>query len=464
MYSLSRLNKTSSIKKSSNNNNNNNVLKDVKEGNDAQIYVVFISLLLDLLAFTIILPLLPSLLDYFKQNDNSGFYNVLTQRIQKFQQFVGAPERFNSVLFGGFLGSMFSFLQFLASPIVGGLSDYYGRKPVLICCASGIALSYFLWALSRNFALFVLSRFIGGLSKGNISLAMSIITDVSSEKTRSRGMALVGIAFSLGFIIGPMIGAFFAIFANKNSGPWFVSPSLLAFTLAIGDLLVLLFCLKETLPQEKRIKQISSSLSYAWQLLNIASIFRFSAMKNVSNKQMNALQIIGLIYFIYLFLYSALEFTVTFLMYHKFGYTSMDQAKMFLTTGVVMTLLQGSVVRNLPEAKVKNYAVGSLYLLVPAFVIVGMASNTWLLAMGMILYAISTAFTVTCLTTLVSKYGNDDQKGSVLGIFRSLGALARSLGPIAGSIAFWCLGSKFTYVMGGLLLIIPSWALQKAQI
>lgn len=90
---------------------------------------------------------------------------------------------------------------------------------------------------------------------------MSIITDVSSEKTRSRGMALVGIAFSLGFIFGPMIGAFFAIFANKNAGPWFVSPSLLAFTLAIGDLLVLLFCLRETLPKVRRnIKNENSFL------------------------------------------------------------------------------------------------------------------------------------------------------------------------------------------------------------
>lgn len=147
MYSLKHLNKTTNVNKT-NNNNNVNVLKDfkaeagkaksAKQGNDPQIYVVFISLLLDLLAFTIILPLLPSLLEYFKQNDNSVFYRVLTQSMQKFQQLVGAPERFNSVLFGGFLGSMFSFLQFLASPIVGGLSDYYGRRPVLICCAVSI--------------------------------------------------------------------------------------------------------------------------------------------------------------------------------------------------------------------------------------------------------------------------------------------------------------------------------------
>ncbi|XP_061393649.1 major facilitator superfamily domain-containing protein 10 [Musca vetustissima] len=461
------------------NNNNNNVDaastdnthdSNKKNGDQQQertnpmVYIVFISLLFDLLAFTIILPLLPSLLEYFKNNDSSGLYAVLTDRIKWFQELLGAPERYNSVLFGGLLGSMFSFCSFVASPIVGGLSDYYGRKPVIILCAAGIALSYLLWAFSRNFAVFVLARFVGGLSKGNISLSMSIITDVSSGKTRGRGMALVGVAFSLGFIVGPMIGALFAIFSNKSTGPWFVLPSLLALALALGDLLILVFCLKETLPKEKRVKEISSSMSYAFQLINVSSIFRFASIKNVPQKQIKSLQTIGIIYFVYLFLYSALEFTVTFLMYHKFGYTSMDQAKMFLTTGIIMTILQGSVVRRLPEKDIKNYAVLSLYLLIPAFAIVGIANGTCLLYIGMILYAISTAFTVTCLTTLVSKYGNDDQKGSVLGIFRSLGALARALGPVVGCIAFWCIGSRMTYVVGGFLLLIPSYVLQKTQL
>lgn len=115
----------------------------------------------------------------------------------------------------------------------------------------------------------------------------------------------------------------------------------------------------------------------------------------------------------------------------------MDQAKMFLTTGLVMTVLQGSVVRRLPEAKIKSYAIFSLYLIVPAFILVGLAESSGMLYAGMVLFAISTAFAVTCLTTLVSKYGNDDQKGSVLGIFRSLGALARALGPVVGSIGMY---------------------------
>lgn len=97
-------------------------------------YIIFVSLLLDLLAFTMILPLLPSLLEYYRKNDNQ-LYGYLANSIKQFQLWIGAPERFTSVLFGGALGSMFSFLQFLSSPIVGALSDYYGRKPLMLLCA-----------------------------------------------------------------------------------------------------------------------------------------------------------------------------------------------------------------------------------------------------------------------------------------------------------------------------------------
>lgn len=105
------------------------------------VYVVFFSLLLDLLAFTMILPLLPSLLDYYRQHDTQGLYHRLSQSIQFFQETVGAPEKYNSVLFGGFLGSMFSFLQFVASPIVGAFSDVYGRKRVMMICMVSLQLS-----------------------------------------------------------------------------------------------------------------------------------------------------------------------------------------------------------------------------------------------------------------------------------------------------------------------------------
>lgn len=248
------------------------------------VYIVFVSLLLDLLAFTMILPLLPSLLDHYSLNDSpNGLYPWLLRKVHYFQELVGAPDRFSSVLFGGFLGSMFSFLQFVASPLVGGLSDVYGRKPIMLICLIGIASSYVLWALSKNFALFVLARIVGGISKGNVSLSMAVITDVSSLATRGRAMALVGIAFSLGFIVGPVIGAMFAHWSHGQSGDWFVVPALFALCLALTDVAFVLVCFKETLPKEKRARSVAGSLSQATAYISLPDLFRFKAVKNISH-------------------------------------------------------------------------------------------------------------------------------------------------------------------------------------
>nr|CAD7426035.1 unnamed protein product [Timema monikensis] len=258
------------------------------------VYIVFLSLLLDLLAFTMILPLLPSLLDHYRLNDSpQGLYPWLLDKVRHFQHLVGAPDRFNSVLFGGliefkrpalmaawsntlllqstrllmtgrlrfesrsgFLGSMFSFLQFVASPLVGGLSDVYGRKPVLLTCLVGIASSYVLWAFSSSFALFVLARVVGGISKGNVSLSMAIIADISTPAARGRGMALVGIAFSVGFIIGPVIGAMFAHWSHNQTGDWFVVPALFALGLGLADILFVMLCFKESLPKDSYLSSL----------------------------------------------------------------------------------------------------------------------------------------------------------------------------------------------------------------
>lgn len=255
------------------------------------------------------------------------------------------------------------------------------------CPQIGIASSYAVWAVSHNFALFVLARFVGGLSKGNISLSMSIITDVSTAANRGRAMALVGIAFSLGFIVGPMIGATFAAFADRNAADWHRLPALFALLLAVADVAFVALALRETLPAERR-SRIEHSMVRAWDYVSVPALFRFAAVRGLGVAEARALRRLGGVYFVYLFVYSGLEFTVTFLMYHKFGYTSIDQAKMFLTTGAVMTVLQGGVVRRLPDASNQRAAVMGLYLIVPAFVLVGVANSGVVLYMGMVLFAI----------------------------------------------------------------------------
>lgn len=431
------------------------------------VYMIFMSLLLDLLAFTVILPLLPSLLDHYRLNDSSGgLYPFLLGKVRYFQQLVGAPDRFNSVLFGGFLGSLFSFLQFVASPLVGGLSDAYGRKPVMLFCVVGIAVSYVMWALSHSFAMFVLARIVGGISKGNVSLSMAVITDVSTSATRGFGMALVGVAFSVGFVVGPLIGAVFAKWAHTKAGysDWFVVPALFSCTLATANILFLLLCYKESLPKEKRAKSVARSLNQAVAYISIPALFKFAAVQNISNKDKKELQTLGLVYFVYLFIYSGLEFTLTFLTHHKFGFTSMEQGWMFFGIGLTMAVLQGSWVRRVPPSATKKMAVRGLFLIVPSFLCVSFASTASLLYVGLFLFAVSTAMVVPCMMTMASEFGTTAHKGTVMGIFRSLGALARAIGPVVASVAYWSLGSSVTYFCGGIALLWPWMVLHRARI
>ncbi|XP_030841377.1 major facilitator superfamily domain-containing protein 10 [Strongylocentrotus purpuratus] len=426
--------------------------------------IIFISLVLDLLAFTMILPLFPTLLDYYGRHDESGLYASLHHSVDQFREVLQIPDtkKYNSVLFGGVLGSLFSLLQFVTSPVIGAASDVYGRRSVMLVTMVGIALSYVLWAMSYNFGIFVLARIVGGIFKGNVSLSTTIVTDISTTKTRGKGMAMIGLAFSVGFIVGPMIGAYFAtkggLFAE---GAWAVTPALLALTLSIADLLFVFAFLKETLPQEKRAPSMGNSFQERQNLINPFSLFRFSAVKNTNTKEMQILQQLGLSYFLYLFLFSGLEFTLTFLVHIRFQYTSMQQGKMFVFMGLIMAALQGGYVRRIKPGQEKRVALTGMLILIPAFVIIAFSSGSFLYYLGLALFSIASGTVVPCMTTIVTMYGPEDQKGTIMGIFRSLGALSRAFGPAAASAVYWGAGAGVCYIWGAVLMVFPIYILTR---
>ncbi|CAG0890221.1 unnamed protein product [Cyprideis torosa] len=428
-------------------------------GANPSIYVIFISLILDLLAFTVILPLLPSILEHYEQEAEGDLYHQLKASVSFFQSVLDVPDKFTSVLFGGFLGSMFCLLQFVASPLIGSLSDVYGRKPVLLATMCGICMSYIIWSLASSFALFVLSRIIGGLSKGNISLSTAIVSDLSSEETRGKGMALIGVAFSIGFIVGPLIGALFF----KFGGGSFLFPALFSVTLSALNIVFIACKFPESLPAHSRCQSVMGSMKEAVEMVSPASLFAFRPVKRLKDRDRDMLVTLGRGYFWYLFVYSGLEFSLTFLVHLRFQFTSVDQGKMFCFIGIVMALLQGGYVRRISPGKEIPLVVRALMVLAPSFVIIAFAHSIVVLYGGLLLFAYGSAVIVPCLTTAVSRIGGPDEKGAIMGTFRSLGALARGLGPFVACSLYWCVGPKLCYLLGGMAMILPYLLIKKLK-
>ncbi|XP_068926940.1 major facilitator superfamily domain-containing protein 10 isoform X2 [Petaurus breviceps papuanus] len=407
------------------------------------ITIVFLALLIDLLGFTLILPLLPSILDHYG-NSNDPFYQSLQQGVDWFAAMIGVPpeRKYNSVLFGGLIGSIFSILQFFFSPLTGAASDSFGRRPVMLLTLVGLIMSYALWALSKSFGAFLLSRVIGGISKGNVSLSTAVIADLSSPQARSKGMAMIGVAFSLGFTIGPMIGAYLAAETGKGDVFYF-HAALLALVFAISDL-VFVFCfLPETLPREKRVSSVLSGFQAASDLLSPVALFQFSAVTrgkdSPSREKLQNLKVLGLVYFLYLFLFSGLEYTLSFLTHQRFHFSSMQQGQMFFFIGITMAVIQGGYARRIKPGCEIQAVKRAILLLIPAFLLIGWAWNVMVLGVGLLLYS----------------FGSAGQKGTIMGTLRSLGALARAVGPIVSATVYWLAGVQMCFTICSVMFLLP---------
>ncbi|XP_039250717.1 major facilitator superfamily domain-containing protein 10-like [Styela clava] len=435
-----------------------------KDGTNAVLKVIFISLLIDLFGFTVILPLFPSLMEFYKSNDKGNLYSSMESMVTSFRKLIGIPETedVNSVLFGGMIGSLFSFLQFLNSPFFGAASDVYGRRSLILVSLCGSAISYVLWAMSDSFLLFLIARIVAGISEANVSISTAIIADLKSEKARSKGMAVIGVAFSIAFVFGPLVGACFTKTMLKGNN-FFIGPALFSLCLTLADIVYVSGFLPETLPVNKRASSVFTSIKEITHLINPVALFKFYAVPSTRTNPIkgSSLRQLGSIYFMYLFLFSGLEFTLTFLGHHRFQFTHMDQGKMFACLGITMALVQGGYVRRKMENKEIKMAFNGMVILIPGFIVVGMSNSVAMLYAGLFMFAFAAASVVPCLSSLTATHGLESEKGRVMGILRSLGALARATGPICASASYWLVGATYTYVIGGLLLIIPLMCLRR---
>ncbi len=411
---------------------------------------VFLTLFLDLIGFSIIFPLFPAMLDWYTTHDADsatlGFFVDLIHNTAWLGSGVG--EAVPIVLFGGLLGTVYSLLQFLAAPIWGQLSDRFGRKPILLLCIAGIALSYIGWFFAGSFLVLILSRILGGIMAGNISAATAAVADTTTDKTRSKGMAIVGIAFGLGFILGPALGGLSSLWDLSVTWPAFPGlhpfslPALIALVLSVINLVYVARFFRETLPPDRRGTASSNRTINPFRVLQT---FQFPGVGTTI-----------MAYFAFLVLFSGVEFTLTFLAAERLAYTPMDIGIMFIFIGVTLALVQGGYVRRKAhDVGEKKMAIQGLIAIIPGLALTGTANSTpWLYA-GLFFIAVGSAMATPCLTSLVSLLTPATDQGRILGIFRSMGALSRAVGPIIACVIYWRLGAGAAYVLGSFAMLVP---------
>ncbi|KIW28941.1 uncharacterized protein PV07_04793 [Cladophialophora immunda] len=398
--------------------------------------VLFISLLLDLISFTFILPLFPSLLTFYRgleTHPNSALNRIL-HYLNAYKSSFAVPinEKYDIVLLGGALGSLFSLLQAIASPIIGRASDKYGRRTALLWSMCGNIASVALWCFAVDFRTFLLSRVVGGLSEGNVQLATAIATDISTEEQRGSTMALVGACFSVAFTFGPAMGAALASITTVIANP-FATAAGFSLLLIVLETLYLYFQLPETRPVKAT-----------------ASDSKTAKSDSTPFQHTNNPMILNVIHLLFLLPFSGMEFSLPFLitsvLFPDTPSPSKINGRLLGFVGLIASLLQGSIVRRLPPLTVVKTGVVSSTL---AFFLLSRIDNTTGLYCAGALLAVTSATVVTGLNSLGSFEARESNRGEVLGALRSWGQFGRALGPVVFCSLFWWAGRETAYLIGG---------------
>ena len=413
--------------------------------------LIFLTIFIDLISFSIIFPLFPRMLEYYLSRE--GHEGVLGGLLRVIAAAAGEADSSVRVraLFGGVLGSLFAFLQFIFAPLWGSLSDRVGRRPVLIVTIAGVTLSYAIWFFSGSFFLLVAARTLGGIMSGNISVATAAVADSTTKENRAKGMGLIGVAFGLGFILGPAMGAAlsgidlgstFPALERVGVNP-FSAVAGVAALLSLTNLVGVIRRMPETLPESERGAGRGDRRTA--NLLKLFSAVNYPGVNRAN-----------LLWFIYLTMFSGMEFTVTFLAEERFGYSAHKMGLLFVYSGLIIVVVQGGMIRQLaPVYGERKLALVGLLAVIPGLLLTGLVAKEGALYLGLGCMALGSAFITPCVSALVSLYTPAELQGSFLGIFRSLGALARAVGPLLACAAYWKLGAAPTYAVAAALLAIP---------
>ncbi|MBK8946003.1 MAG: MFS transporter [Ignavibacteriae bacterium] len=369
--------------------------------------IIFITVFIDLLGFGLLIPILPT---------------------------FASKVLFISDFEIGILVAAFSLMQFIFNPIVGNYSDKIGRRPIILASLLVTAISYLIFSFATTFFILLISRIIAGLGGSNISAAQAYIADVTEAKDRTKGMGIIGTAFALGFVFGPMLGGFLSEYGYEVVGYVAAGFSFLAFIFAV-------FFLKESLVKRNLVEEKRSRL------------FSLNTFSELFTKKRLAFFVI--VYFIIVFSMANIYGTFALLGFKVYALTDKQIGFLYTIMGLSSALVQSSILRFL----LKYFNDEKLLLISMVFMIVGIgglpfAFNFIGVAIISAISSIGTGSLQPIILGLISKEINSENQGKILGLNHSLAAMARVLGPIWGGFAYEYLGYEFPFLTGAVFTFI----------
>ena len=363
--------------------------------------IIFLTIFVNLIGFGIIIPLLP-------------FYA---------ETFGASP------IVIGLLFAVFSLCQLVAAPVLGDLSDRYGRRPILIFSLLGTVVSFAMLALAHSVVMLFLARIVDGLSGGNISTARAYVADVTEPKDRARAYGLIGAAFGLGFIMGPALSGLLAQVS-------YTTPIWAAAGLTFVAAAMAWFWLPETV--HRAHAGVGNPLSYLPELLQRTPIRRVLTVD-----------------FIYWFAFSIFQTTFALFAARRFDFNASRTGYFMAAFGVLGAVIQGGFIRPI----VKRTGDKTMFIAGALFSIAGLAAaaaahSVTLFAVSLVPLAFGMGFGHPTVSSLVSRAGRGDEQGRVQGAASAVESLGRTLGPVWGNASLQRYGEATPFYSGAAFLVL----------
>ncbi len=352
----------------------------------AAISFIFITLLIDVTGLGLIIPVLPALIQSLIHDDN---ISVVSQ-------------------WGGWLTFAYAIMQFLFAPVIGALSDQYGRRPVLLLSLLGFGVDYIFLSLAPTIGWLFVGRIIAGITGASFTTASAYIADISAPEERSKNFGMIGAAFGLGFIVGPVIGGLLGSFGPRI-------PFMVAAGLSLLNALYGFFVLPESLSKENRRK-------FKWKRANPLGAFM----------QLRKYPSIGGLVFSMILIYiaaHAVQSNWTFFSIEKFGWSEKIIGISLGVFGVLIALVQGGLIRfTAPKLGNKKSVYVGLGLYALGLLLFAFASQSWMMFLFMVPYCLG-GIAGPALQSIITGHVPANEQGELQGILTSLMSATSIVGP-----------------------------------